>query len=71
MLSLILSYAGGQRNRPVWIAWGVVFCSLSCFILAAPHFIYGAGEETLQLTLEYLRDSENITMVFILIPQQI
>lgn len=54
MLALILSYAGGQRNRPKWIAWGVVFCSLSCFILAAPHFIYGAGDESLQLTQEYL-----------------
>lgn len=54
MLALILSYAGGQRNRPKWIAWGVVFCSLSCFILAAPHFIYGAGDESLELTQEYL-----------------
>lgn len=54
MLALILSYAGGQRNRPMWIAWGMVFCSLSCFILAAPHFIYGAGEESLELTKEYL-----------------
>ncbi|XP_037025259.1 solute carrier organic anion transporter family member 74D isoform X2 [Bradysia coprophila] len=53
LLSLILSYAGGQRNRPRWIAWGVVFCALSCFILVLPHFIYGPGEEALQLTQEY------------------
>lgn len=57
MLSMILSYAGGQRNRPRWIAWGTVFCSLSCFILAAPHFIFGAGDELLQLTQEYSGDS--------------
>ncbi|XP_043653681.1 solute carrier organic anion transporter family member 74D [Drosophila teissieri] len=53
MLSLILSYIGGQRNRPRWIAWGIVFCGLSCFILVLPHFIYGAGHEVLQFTKEY------------------
>lgn len=58
LLSLILSYVGGHRNRPRWIAWGVVFCALSCFILASPHFIYGAGESALQLTKEYISDQE-------------
>lgn len=53
MLSLILSYIGGQRNRPRWIAWGIVLCGVSCFILVLPHFIYGAGHEVLQLTKEY------------------
>ncbi|XP_053675033.1 solute carrier organic anion transporter family member 74D [Anopheles nili] len=58
LLSLILSYVGGHRNRPRWIAWGVVFCALSCFILALPHFIYGAGDEALRLTKEYIRERE-------------
>lgn len=58
LLSLILSYVGGHRNRPRWIAWGVVFCALSCFILAMPHFIYGAGEAALQLTKEFINDQE-------------
>lgn len=53
LLSLILSYAGGQRNRPRWISWGVVCSALSCFVLAWPHFIYGAGEDALKLTNEY------------------
>ncbi|XP_059613445.1 solute carrier organic anion transporter family member 74D [Phlebotomus argentipes] len=53
LLSLFLSYFGGQRNRPLWIAWGVAICGLSCFILALPHFIYGAGEDALRLTQEY------------------
>lgn len=44
LLSLFLSYFGGQRNRPRWIAWGVLLSALSCFILATPHFIYGPGE---------------------------
>ncbi|KAJ6647832.1 Solute carrier organic anion transporter family member 5A1 [Pseudolycoriella hygida] len=54
LLSLILSYTGGQRNRPRYIAWGVVFCALSCFILALPHLIYGPGQEALELTKEYV-----------------
>lgn len=58
LLSLVLSYAGGQRNRPRWIAWGVVFCALSCFILATPHLIYGPGDEALHLTEEYLHRND-------------
>ncbi|XP_061402165.1 solute carrier organic anion transporter family member 74D [Musca vetustissima] len=53
LLSLILSYIGGQRNRPRWIASGIVFCGISCYILALPHFIYGAGHDVLQYTKEY------------------
>lgn len=64
LLSLILSYIGGQRNRPRWIAWGIVFCGLSCYILALPHFIYGAGDGALHLTAEYLQEqsSSNSTL---------
>lgn len=54
LLSLFLSYWGGQKNRPRWIAWGVVICGVSCFILALPHFIFGAGEDALRLTQEYI-----------------
>ncbi|TMW53195.1 hypothetical protein DOY81_001738 [Sarcophaga bullata] len=63
LLSLILSYIGGQRNRPRWIAWGIVFCGLSCFILAMPHFIYGAGQDALELTKEYyeITGADNVT----------
>lgn len=49
-------------RSPRFIAWGVVFCALSCFILALPHFIYGAGEDALRLTKEYM-DSSNSTIV--------
>ncbi|KAL5279212.1 hypothetical protein ACFFRR_003683 [Megaselia abdita] len=61
LLSLILSYIGGQRNRPRWIAWGIVFCAVSCFILATPHFIYGAGEESNELTQEYWDNLEEVS----------
>lgn len=54
MLSLVLAYFCGQRNRTKWIAWGIVFNAISCFILAAPHFMYGAGDDAFQLTKEYL-----------------
>lgn len=68
LLSLILSYIGGQRNRPRWIAWGIVFCGLSCYILALPHFIYGAGDDALHLTVEYLQEQmENVTSSYSLV----
>ncbi|KAL1123271.1 hypothetical protein AAG570_002357, partial [Ranatra chinensis] len=56
LLSLILTYYGGQRNRPLWIAWGVVLFATSCYILALPHFIYGPGETAVSLTKEYMED---------------
>lgn len=59
LLSVILAYFGGQRNRPRFIAWGVVCSALSCFILAAPHFIFGAGEDALRLTKEWLISSNS------------
>lgn len=62
LLSLILTYYGGNRNRPRWISWGVIFCALSCFVLASPHFIYGPGEEALKLTKEYLNDRNGFTI---------
>lgn len=65
LLSLILSYAGGQRNRPRWIAWGVVFCALSCFILVLPHFIYGAGEDALHLTQEFKDANADISYLLV------
>lgn len=61
LLSLILSYAGGQRNRPKWISWGMIFSSMSCFILTLPHFIYGPGDDSLQLTKEHLNDYSNVS----------
>lgn len=53
LLALFLTYFGGQRNRPRWIACGMILSAMSCFILAWPHFIYGAGNEALQYTKEY------------------
>ncbi|XP_044740891.1 solute carrier organic anion transporter family member 74D-like isoform X2 [Chrysoperla carnea] len=57
LLSIFLSYYGGQRNRPRWIAIGTLSSALSCFVLALPHFLYGAGEDALRLTEEYVRQT--------------
>ncbi|XP_063222181.1 solute carrier organic anion transporter family member 74D-like [Bacillus rossius redtenbacheri] len=56
-LSLIMAYHGGRGNRPVWLAWGVVFSALSAYILALPHVLYGPGQDALSLTEEYLDES--------------
>lgn len=64
LLSLILSYHGAHRNRPRWIAWGVAFSALSCFVVALPHFIYGPGSDALTLTKEfglYVKNVSNST----------
>lgn len=63
LLSVVLAYFGGQRNRPRFIAWGVICCSISCFILAAPHFIFGAGEDALRVTKEWLESSNSTTRI--------
>ncbi|XP_012523943.1 solute carrier organic anion transporter family member 74D [Monomorium pharaonis] len=54
ILSLVLTYYGGSSHRPRWIAVGVGLSSLSCLVLALPHFIYGPGKDALALTKEYL-----------------
>ncbi|XP_031619006.1 solute carrier organic anion transporter family member 74D-like [Contarinia nasturtii] len=61
LLSLILTYFGGQKNIPKWMSLGIVCSAFSCFILAWPHFIYGAGEEALQYTHEYLSWNQTIS----------
>lgn len=53
LLSLILTFFGGQKHIPRWISWGVIASALSCFILTWPHFIYGPGQDALQYTKEY------------------
>ncbi|KAJ1527748.1 hypothetical protein ONE63_007703 [Megalurothrips usitatus] len=55
MLSLFLTYFGGQGRRPLWIAWGVALSAASCFILTLPHFVFGPGPDAIALTEEYLQ----------------
>jgi len=53
LFSIVISYYGGRGHRPRWIACGVLFSALACFVLASPHIFYGSGEDALSLTEEY------------------
>ncbi|CAB0041425.1 unnamed protein product [Trichogramma brassicae] len=53
ILSVFLVYYGGAGHRTRWIAVGVACSALSCLVLAAPHLIYGPGQDALALTQEY------------------
>ncbi|XP_066901789.1 solute carrier organic anion transporter family member 74D [Halyomorpha halys] len=53
-ISTILSYYIGKgRHRPRWIAVGVYTVVLFCALNALPHFLYGPGEESFDLTYEH------------------
>jgi solute carrier organic anion transporter family, member 5A len=47
-------------HRPKWMAFGIVTIVIYCLMNAAPHFIYGPGENALALTVEHgaIRDEE-------------
>jgi hypothetical protein len=53
LFAILISFYGSRGHRPRWIAVGVLFSALSCFVLASPHFFYGAGADALSLTEEY------------------
>ncbi|KAL7029424.1 hypothetical protein ACKWTF_006241 [Chironomus riparius] len=57
-LSAFIAYYGGKRHRPRWIAFGLIAIVIYCILTASPHFLYGAGQESLSLTVEY-RGSKN------------
>jgi Na+/melibiose symporter-like transporter len=52
-LSAFIAYYGGKSHRPRWISIGLFCIVLYCLITALPHFLYGAGNEALSLTVEY------------------
>ncbi|XP_068242675.1 solute carrier organic anion transporter family member 74D-like [Palaemon carinicauda] len=39
-----LGYYLNSRHRPRWLGLGILMTSVSCFMTAFPHFIYGPGE---------------------------
>jgi len=66
IFAIILSHYGGKGHRPRWLAFGTLLASMSCFILASPHYFYGSGEDALILTEEYnLWKTPNSIVVFI------
>lgn len=52
-VSPILSYYTGKGHRPRWVGLGIYTVVVSTIISALPHFIYGAGEDVLDFTVEY------------------
>ncbi|XP_072401918.1 solute carrier organic anion transporter family member 74D-like [Diabrotica undecimpunctata] len=53
LVSAILSYYAGRGHRPRWMALGMYTVVLFCLMSALPHFLYGAGDDALSLTLEH------------------
>lgn len=53
ILAAFLSYYAGKAHRPRWIGFGLLTIVVFCLLTALPHFLYGPGEESLKLTLEY------------------
>ncbi|KAG5674919.1 hypothetical protein PVAND_004864 [Polypedilum vanderplanki] len=53
LLSTFIAYYVGKGQRPRWLALSILIVIVYCFINAAPHFVFGPGEEALSLTSEY------------------
>ncbi|XP_011177962.3 solute carrier organic anion transporter family member 5A1 [Zeugodacus cucurbitae] len=52
-VSAVLSYYAGKGHRPRWIGFGIMTIVGFCVLTAAPHFLYGPGEDALALTAEF------------------
>lgn len=49
LLGTFLGYYGNMGHRPRWMGVGIMIASLSCFLAALPHFIYGPGQDAIDL----------------------
>lgn len=49
----LLSYYLAKRNRPRWIAFGMMIVACVFLMNTSLHVIYGPGEDALLLTTEY------------------
>lgn len=56
ILAAILSYYFGKAHRPRWMGFGLLTIIAFCLLTALPHFLYGPGEDSLELTMEYGAD---------------
>jgi Organic Anion Transporter Polypeptide (OATP) family len=48
--TLTASYLGKSSHKTRWVAFGTVLVGLSCFVHMIPHWLYGPGENAMQLT---------------------
>ncbi|XP_034947895.1 solute carrier organic anion transporter family member 74D-like [Chelonus insularis] len=53
LVSIVLSYYASRGHRPRWIAVGIYTVVIFCCLTMLPHFLYGPGEDALQLTKEF------------------
>jgi Organic Anion Transporter Polypeptide (OATP) family len=51
--TLTASYLGKSSHKTRWVACGTALVGLSCFVRLIPHWLYGPGENALQLTKEF------------------
>ncbi|XP_028981898.1 solute carrier organic anion transporter family member 2A1 isoform X1 [Diachasma alloeum] len=51
----VYCYYAGKGHRPRWMAVGIYLIMLYCCLSMLPHFLYGPGEDALQLTKKYNR----------------
>jgi hypothetical protein len=51
--TLAMSYLGSRGHKTRWVAWGTLVIGVSCFMQLMPHFIFGPGQDALDLTTEY------------------
>nr|XP_053647821.1 solute carrier organic anion transporter family member 4A1-like [Cherax quadricarinatus] len=49
ILAMILGYYGNYGHRPRWLGFGVLCAAVSCFVAALPHFIYGPGQDAVDI----------------------
>lgn len=52
ILAIFLGYFGNFGHRPRWMGVGIMIASMSCFVAAIPHFIYGPGQDAIDLVEE-------------------
>lgn len=56
ILAAVLSYYFGKGHRPRWIGFGLLTIVAFCLLTALPHLLYGPGEDSLKLTMEFGAD---------------
>ncbi|XP_063604190.1 solute carrier organic anion transporter family member 74D-like [Penaeus indicus] len=52
ILAIFLGYYGNFGHRPRWMGVGIMTASMSAFVAAIPHFIYGPGQDAIDLVEE-------------------
>ncbi|XP_059622635.1 solute carrier organic anion transporter family member 74D-like [Phlebotomus argentipes] len=55
VVAICVTYFAGKGHKPRWIGVGLLATTLSCFLMAVPHFIYGGGSAE-SFSVEYGSD---------------